>query len=378
MKALTLVLIIGLGCVSQVQAHLLNMTKAQVSISDHGLVELHIQLDLTKASGGSAQYYELSQLSTPLLHPRLSHVWQGLVSAIELKLNDTHLAWQLVGVKLPSESEEEFNSGLTWPMTTLVMRAQLPDNFQHHRLSVTFQGSFKFEEPIALTVDYQGTGSRMSRWLVRNQQSPQFYFTEKPPERTLFSERIKSWGTYVWQGILHIVPNGWDHALFVLGLLLGAATFKQLTVLITAFTLAHSITLILVTFGAILSPVAYVELLIACSIVWVAAENILFKSHTWRRYLLVTVFGLLHGMGFAQALKALGLPTTGYIEALVSFNVGIEIAQLGIVALGWVGLKYSHSRLSTTKQRQANIITCGSVVIALVATFWVVERLWAL
>ncbi|MEA1673878.1 HupE/UreJ family protein [Nitrospirillum sp. BR 11163] len=143
---------------------------------------------------------------------------------------------------------------------------------------------------------------------------------------------------YLRLGFLHILPEGLDHILFVLGIFLLTTRLRSILVQVTAFTLAHSVTLGLTMYGVISLPSRVVEPLIALSVAYVAVENIMTARLTPWRPLVVFAFGLLHGMGFAGALADLHLARRDVIPALVSFNVGIELAQLSIIAAAYAAV----------------------------------------
>ena len=149
------------------------------------------------------------------------------------------------------------------------------------------------------------------------------------------TNRIDIASAYTIEGVLHVLPAGFDHVLFILGLCLAMSTLGHLLWQVTAFTIAHTLTLGLITAG--LSAPQWLQVLvepcIALSIAFVACENCIFTSMKRWRPLLVFFFGLIHGMGFASVLKDLGIPDEYFWISLFSFNLGVEIAQLCIVAL---------------------------------------------
>jgi len=135
-------------------------------------------------------------------------------------------------------------------------------------------------------------------------------------------------------GARHI-GGGFDHLAFLLGLLLVVRRVRELVFTITAFTLAHSLTLALATLGWVRLPMLAVEAVIAASVVLVAREA-MHRTPTWTRrapWAVAFVFGLVHGLGFAGALKEFGLPQRSFGWALFWFNLGVEIAQLGLVLI---------------------------------------------
>jgi hypothetical protein len=141
--------------------------------------------------------------------------------------------------------------------------------------------------------------------------------------------------TYIEAGFLHILPRGTDHILFVIGLLLMSRTLRPLIWQVTMFTLAHSITLSLSTLGIFALPAAVVEPLIALSIAFIAIQNMFYRVVKRSRLSLIFAFGLLHGLGFAAMLKEFGLPEDGFLLALFSFNLGVELGQVAILFGCW-------------------------------------------
>jgi hypothetical protein len=139
-------------------------------------------------------------------------------------------------------------------------------------------------------------------------------------------------GSFVLLGIEHILI-GWDHLLFLLGLLLRGGGWLSLAKIITAFTIAHSITLALAALDIVALPDRLVEAVIALSIAYVAAENLFLRPALTRRWIVSFCFGLVHGFGFSSVLRELGLPAQGLVLSLLGFNVGVEIGQALVVAV---------------------------------------------
>ena len=138
---------------------------------------------------------------------------------------------------------------------------------------------------------------------------------------------------YVISGFDHIIPKGLDHILFVLGLFFSSLLITKLLWQITAFTVAHSLTLGLASIGTISISSNIVEPLIALSIAWVAFESCVFRHPKKWRILVIFVFGLLHGLGFASVLSDYGLPKSDFLISLAAFNVGVELGQISVVAI---------------------------------------------
>lgn len=169
-------------------------------------------------------------------------------------------------------------------------------------------------------------------------------------------------------GLVHIV-TGYDHVLFLLCLLVPGGTWRSRVAIVTAFTVAHSVTLALAALQLVVLPPRFVEVAIALSLAYVAIDNLLLDGPR-RRWPIAFGFGLVHGFGFAGQLDVLQLPVRDALSSLVAFNVGIEAGQLAIVAMAapvvaWVTQQAWHRRLV----QSSSVCVCG------LAAWWVVERL---
>ena len=178
---------------------------------------------------------------------------------------------------------------------------------------------------------------------------------------------------YVPVGFDHILPKGLDHILFVLGLFFFSLRLRPLIWQISAFTLAHTVTLALGALGWVTVPAAIVEPLIAASIVWIAVENILRPRMSALRPVVVFGFGLLHGLGFASVLAEFGLPTAQFIPALLGFNVGVELGQLTVIFAAHLLVGVWFGKQPWYRTRIANP---ASIVIAAIGAYWFVERVF--
>jgi hypothetical protein len=164
--------------------------------------------------------------------------------------------------------------------------------------------------------------------------SGQFAFTPETRETRVAVGGASGGGTvsFFLLGIEHIL-SGYDHLLFLLGLLLRGGGWVSLAKIITAFTLAHSITLALAVLNLVVLPDRLIEAVIALSIAFVAAENLFLSPVVSRRWLVSFCFGLVHGFGFSAALRELGLPSHGLLLSLFGFNAGVEAGQALVVAV---------------------------------------------
>ena len=206
------------------------------------------------------------------------------------------------------------------------------------------------------------------QWLRKDQASELFSLQEVFAKRSI-TDVI---GSYIAVGFEHIIPKGADHLLFILGIFLLSVKLKPLLWQVTMFTLAHTITLGLSMNGIINLSANIVEPLIALSIAYIGVENIFHKSLHKSRLVLVFAFGLLHGLGFAGVLADFGMPDDDFATALISFNVGVELAQLTVIACAYsaVGLWFRHK-----DWYRKVIIVPGSALIAITGLLWTIQRI---
>ncbi len=185
-------------------------------------------------------------------------------------------------------------------------------------------------------------------------------------------------GTFVRLGMHHVF-TGIDHVLFVIALLVAAARasrnhtlvqgLKAMATVVTGFTLGHSVTLIAAGLNLVRIDSRLTESVIALSIVVVGVENLIRKEVRWRG-VTATLFGLVHGFGFASVLAETELPPRGTVWALLSFNVGIELAQLSIVIVAFPALA-----LSARKDwYEKGLLKPISGIVALLAAIWFIKR----
>jgi uncharacterized membrane protein len=179
-------------------------------------------------------------------------------------------------------------------------------------------------------------------------------------------------GYYLKLGFQHIIPEGFDHILFVIGLCLISTNIKTILWQATAFTVAHTITLALTMKNVIIAPSALVEPVIALSIMFVAIENLILSELKPWRIAIVFLFGLIHGMGFANSLNEIGLPPNKFFTSIIAFNAGVELGQMAIIAAVF-GLVIIPLRNQWWYKKR--IVYPLSILIAMIACYWTVQRL---
>lgn len=202
--------------------------------------------------------------------------------------------------------------------------------------------------------------------LSPGQQTDLIRYTQRSEQSVLRTIR-----NYIVVGFEHIVPKGLDHILFVIGIFLLTPAWRALAIQVTVFTVAHSITLAMAISGLVNVSPAIVEPLIALSIVVICLENYFSSTLSWWRIATVFGFGLIHGLGFASVLTAVGLDTEHFVTALLGFNIGVELGQLLIIAacmlsIGiWFGKHVAYRALFSRP---------ATIVVGLVGLVWFGQR----
>ena len=208
-------------------------------------------------------------------------------------------------------------------------------------------------------------GAASALWLEAGQESSPIPLATVAP----LSRRAIAW-QYFTLGYTHILPKGLDHILFVVGIFLLSVRLRSIVLQVSAFTIAHSITIGLTMYGIVSLPARIVEPMIALSITYVAIENLCTNHLKSWRVALVFSFGLLHGMGFAGVLRDVGLPRAQFLTALLSFNTGVEVGQLTVIAISFAAVAYW--RRSPAYRRF--VVQPACVALALAGLYWTIAR----
>jgi hypothetical protein len=231
--------------------------------------------------------------------------------------------------------------------------------------TITIEGLTAVQTDVLLLIQLQDATQHSA---ILRPSSPQFTIP-------LEASKLQVAGDYWWMGTIHIL-EGVDHLLFVLALLLIVVGFKQLLTAVTAFTVAHSITLVLATLGVVHMPAAPTEAIIALSILFLATEIVhkhngqfsLTEKYPW---VVAFAFGLFHGLGFAGALSEIGVPQHEVPLALFMFNVGVETGQLLFIAVVLSVIAVLKKLPLTAPQGAWRLLPYS---IGSVAAFWTIER----
>lgn len=344
----------------RMSAHPTALTHAQVIVGRDG------RIDVIFTTIGEALAMKLDAISAPrtetgrapaAIERRIVELRDALAAQLELRTDGRPVALRLSRIEPVADETGKMAVRLT---------GRLPAGAMRLSWSTTLvSGTYP------LSIRRAGTAAPASNdafeWLTGTQQSRDYDLASLAGD-----SRTRRFLGSVTLGFAHIVPKGVDHILFVLGLFLLAARTRTVLTQVTAFTIAHSITLALSLYGVFTLPGAIVEPLIALSIVYVAFENVFTSTLTPWRLALVFAFGLLHGLGFAEALSALDLPRAEFLGTLVAFNLGVEAGQLTVIlaaAMALVAL-----RVPAADYRRL-VVRPASIAIALAGVYWVVERL---
>ena len=316
----------------------------------------------------AADYDALRALLEDALAARAAELLAGWNALPVLSVDGVPLALQTVTIEVPDEIDPELPRITEW-----FLAADAP-------------------EGAAIYVAWpQGGGD-----LVLRQQNVEQPFTglisggsSSPAISIAGGGQQSGWqafASYIPVGFDHILPKGLDHILFVLGLFFLSTHLRPLIWQVSAFTLAHTVTLALGALGLVTVPGSIVEPLIAASIVYVAVENIFARGLTRWRPVVIFGFGLLHGLGFASVLGEFGLPEDQFVPALIGFNVGVELGQLTVIALAfvliWMGVLAAQRAALTGVEELVTeypvmfraLSVTGSLIIALIGIYWVIER----
>ena len=309
----------------------------------------------TNDSPQSQKYDALRALSTEEVEKMVIENENKFTDKIKINIGDETIPLSLRNVDTFQEINDEFPRD-----TTLNIGFEIKDE------SFTIQ----FEKELGPVVirHFEDLSKESVLFTTYLQPAERSSLISQQTQSSAFSTTIE----YLVLGIEHIVPKGLDHILFIIGIFFYAIKFKPLLLQVTMFTVAHSITLILASFNLIFIPATIVEPLIALSISYVAIENIFQRRSTLLRYLIIFIFGLIHGLGFAFVLGDIGLNTSQLVLSLISFNIGVEIAQIAIIILA--------SIIFIIPSRQGWYRTFLqipiSIIISMIGLYWFIERVF--
>ena len=314
----------------------------------------------TNSSSLSDIYDKLRILNKIELEELFKSSWQEISTNIDIKINNETKKINLINIEVEDIKNFEISRD-----THIYLQVLLNNNSEYF----TFSWIKKYG-PIILreNSNHKLEDELFTEYLQSGIESNQFSFNEKN-----FKNRLNSFIKFFVLGVQHIIPKGLDHILFIFGLFLFSSSLKKLITQITIFTIAHSITLIFVSLSLMKINPQIVEPIIALSIVYVGIENI-FKNYVkeYLRYVVILFFGLLHGLGFALVLNDIGYRSTDLFINLVSFNIGIEVAQISIVLVLYLLITLNFAK---NKNYRMFFQVPSSILISSIGLYWFLDRI---
>jgi HupE / UreJ protein len=360
------------------QAHTMIMTQVLVSFARPGSVDVKVDLDLTLLLGSPQKYYDLVS-ATPAEQARLlTDIAPRVIDALPIYVGQQRLRLALRKFTAAQATKAEFLDESATKHSTFNFTAPLPADRGPLRLTSPLGSPVDY--PVAYTVQIPASGFSYTRWLEPGvHESPPFDWASRvapgAAAAPAFDPDALSWPRqlvlYLQLGFRHIVPEGTDHILFVLGLFFYGISWRKLLSQTTVFTLAHATTLFLSVYGIFRLRSAIVEPAIAGSIAVIAIENVFSKRITLTRLGLVFTFGLIHGLGFASSLSDVPFPRHEFFVALLGFNFGVDFGQLFVIGVAFLLVGWFRDQ---PWFRGRIAIPC-SLAIAAIGIYWAVERI---
>ena len=357
-----------------VQAHELRPAVANISIvtgtattTTSAIVSIRLNLEKliaeigpehedSETSPNQRHYNSLRAMSPPQLLEQYQRFLPTLIDGLKIQNGDNNpIAISNIEVQIPEVGQASIARD-----STLTFALDITSTDQ----IMTWQWDRQFGEIILRADDDSGDVS-FSAMVAGGQRSAEISLGA-----TVTYSLFDTIRNYIVVGFQHILPRGLDHILFVIGIFLLTPRFKPLLVQVSIFTVAHTITLTLGSLKVLQVSPMVVEPLIAASIVYVCIENI-FRHHAGEsRLIIIFLFGLLHGLGFASVLNDFGLQVEHFIAALMSFNVGVELGQLFVIILCYLAFGLWFKK-PWYRQR---ITLPASILIGLTGAVWFVQR----
>lgn len=379
-KTYLLLIIIFFMPFNMARADVVKPALVEINVYKDGRLEIEVRASIealltginakyknTQDAPNAEEYDEFRVMQAAELHLAFARFQQQFLQAIQIEVINNNssekLPLQITSVDIPAPGYTKVPR-----ISVINLSAEIPPSSQ--ALQWYYPAKFGDNAVRVRQIDKQSELWHWSQWqwLRKDQASEPFSLTEIIAKPSL-PEVIMS---YIVTGFEHIVPKGLDHILFILGLFLLSTHWRPLLWQVTMFTLAHTITLALAMNNIVELPANVVEPLIALSIAYVGVENVVANELHKSRLILVFLFGLLHGLGFAGVLTDFGMPQDDFAVALISFNVGVEFGQLAVIALAFVLLSIWFKDQSIYRRI---VIVPGSALITVTGLYWFLERL---
>ena len=379
--ACTLFLISGMLTLlsSYSHAHLLNMTELHLDASNQTEATLRVKIDLGQSLMNPDVYWSAATADAGAQAQLIAPAVDQLIRSIKIAVDSEPISARLQSWQLDAVSIDAIRNPITPQMAELVFALDPNISPEGTELEVRIDGDLEIPWPALLRVDSSAAPLPVSRLLTSSERSSRPIALNGNPSAsdstTLagLALAFQNWVpglSWVAVGFQHIIPRGLDHIVFVLGLYFLSTRLSTLLYQVSCFTVAHSLALALATLGIVAVPASVVEPLIAASIIFVAVDNLHSSVLVRWRLLVVTLFGLLHGLGFAAALSELILPSENFYSALLFFNLGVEAGQLTVLLLAFAAVGW----LRNWSQYTNRVSRPATVTIAGVGTYWLIKR----
>jgi len=382
-------------------AHTMMMTQVLVSFDEPGTVDVKIDIDLTLLLGSAEAYYALASEAPEQQREQIRKFTPRVLDNLQLFVGQHRLQFEFRDFSAATGQKSDYLDASLAKLSTFRFVATLPADTEPLKLVVPLGAQIDY--PVAYTVQVPSAHVSVTRWLEEGMhESDPFSWAGRAPAATASPARRDSTGRndstgrgdstghgdssridpdalpwprqlalYLRLGFHHIVPEGADHILFVLGLFFLGVTWRKLLSQTTVFTIAHATTLFLSTYGIFRLPSRYVEPAIALSIAWIAIENVVKPKLGPARLAIVFGFGLIHGLGFASSLSDVPFPKKDFVVALLGFNFGVDFGQLFVIAVAFLAVGWFRNE---PWFRRRIAIPC-SLAIAAVGLAWAVQRI---
>lgn len=361
-------------------AHTMTLTEVTVSFATPGKLDVKIGIDLTQILGSPDRYYQFVTEPEAAQQAEVRTLLPQVLAGLQLVAGSTPLKLELKQFSTATANKTLILDSQMSTLSTFRFTAALPASQEPLKLLVPIGAPIDY--PVVYTLQVPAAHVSMTRWLEDGaHESEPYDWAGQAPGGAPSSHNVsvdpdslpwsRQTALYLRLGFKHIVPEGADHILFVLGLFFLGITWRKLLSQTTVFTIAHATTLFLSTYGIFSLPSRFVEPGIALSIAWIAIENVFKPRLGPSRLAVVFGFGLVHGLGFASSLSDIPLPKHDFIAALLGFNFGVDFGQLFVIAVAFMLVGWFRNE---PWFRSRIAIPC-SLVIAAIGLLWAIQRI---
>jgi hypothetical protein len=364
----------------------MTLTEVTVTFASPGVLDVKIGIDLTQILGSPERYYEFVTEPDAAQRAQVRTVLPQVLAGLQFVIGSTPLHLDLTTFSTATANKALILDSQMSTLSTFRFTTALPASHESLKLLVPIGAPIDY--PVVYTLQIPEAHVSITRWLEdgAHESEPYDWAANAPGGATSTAAapfvgnvnvdpESPPWMPqallYLRLGFKHIVPEGADHILFVLGLFFLGITWRKLLSQTTVFTIAHATTLFLSTYGIFSLPSRYVEPGIALSIAWIATENVVKPRLGPSRLAVVFGFGLVHGLGFASSLSNIPFPKHDFIVALLGFNFGVDFGQLFVIAVAFLLVGWFRHK-PWFRQR---IAIPASLVIAAIGLLWAIQRI---